>query len=535
MAYYFEHVKLLSYEHRPVFLGAGLRYRVEKRLKITGRLKDDDTYSGAKIVLSKEALVLDSANNYQDILLNGISFGSGRIDSIDFAGGTLARDEDYTFNISCFEAGDLSGAVSGVYAGLSWPSPEKLEQITESLSFQLDDKGDSQYSHEIAIGYLNAGGATAAIVLAKALATIFFNAASGLGAFLGSYSNISLAKKLHTESYNQIDGACSFSETALIPANTVGNYAYNVSYSLQTGQDGFTNIEENCSIQGLTNPPYAGASEGLAALKNGAYTRCAAIYAAYGLSNATLKTTPLSRGISINKFTGDIAVKTTFSNNPKYNSAAIWEYNISASRDNDGYYTMQESGSVIGQGAYNSEEKFFSADSFYDASVAPSCAARCNTLYQSSSGRSGSLTLSSHTRQEDKLIGKLTYSFTYTDNTLFSAGAIKRSEYSLSISKAVPLAQVYGIFNYGEIAQNQYQSSLSTIEYSVSYKGKRDTSINTYLTAAKSFINANLPSTSDRYISACQYSIRPESNDFSLRLTILYSNTNKAFTDTSID
>ena len=100
MAYYFEHVKLLSYEHRPVFLGAGLRYRVEKRLKITGRLKDNNTYSGAKTVLSKEALVLDSANNYQDVILNGISFGSGRIDSIDFAGGTLARDEDYTFNIS---------------------------------------------------------------------------------------------------------------------------------------------------------------------------------------------------------------------------------------------------------------------------------------------------------------------------------------------------------------------------------------------------------------------------------------------------
>lgn len=535
MSLYFEHVKLLSYEHRPVFTGAGLRYRLEKNLQITGRLVDDNSYSGASTVLGKEIQVLDAASDYQEVILNGISFGTGRVESVDFEGGTLARDEDYTFSIKCFEEGDLSGAVGGVYAGLSWASPEKLETIQETLSFETDSNNDATYQHEVSVHYLNAGSVAASFTLAKALVAIFLNATSGLGAFLGSYSGLSLSRKMYSEAYNLVEGSCSFSETALIPATAFGNYSYSVNYAIATGQDGFTDVTETCSIKGLTSRPYYGALEGLDALKAGAYTRCSALHIAYAFSNVALKTTPISIGVSNDKFMGDISLKTAFSNNPKYNSSAIWEYTIETTRESDGYYSVQESGSVTGQGAFGSLARLDSAKTFFNASVSPSAAARCNTLYQNASGRSSSLTLVKQSLAENRIAGQLSYTFAYTDNSLFSAGDIKRAEYSLSVSRGVPVSQTYGLFNFKEITQSQQQTSLGQTDYSVTLRGKRGTALSTYLTTAKAFINSNLPVSSDRYISACQYSISPEANGFSLQLTILYANDNKAFDSVSLD
>ena len=76
MALYFTNVKLLEYTHTPVSLGAGLRYRLEKQFKITGRLLDE-TYSGPLALLQQQDLLLGRAVDYQDINLNGVSFGAG--------------------------------------------------------------------------------------------------------------------------------------------------------------------------------------------------------------------------------------------------------------------------------------------------------------------------------------------------------------------------------------------------------------------------------------------------------------------------
>lgn len=534
MAFYFEHVQLLGYDHSPIFLGAGLRYRVEKKLRIKGRLSSYTSYSGAQTIIDKETLVLDGAQDYQEVILNGISFGTGRVEGITFQGGTLVHAETYDYEITCFEEGDLSTAVSGVYSGLSWASPEDIESISESLSFESNEQNDATYQHEISVQYLNSGSVTNRINLAKALATIFFNATSGLGAFLGSYSNISLARKVHSESFDLVGGACSFAESAVIPATASGNYSYNVSYSLTLGQDGYSNIEETCSIQGLTSPPYAGASAGLTALRSGAFTRCNVVYNAYDFSNVALKTTPIALGISTNKFTGDIVLKTAFSNDPKYNTTAIWVYSLDASKDSQGYWSVSEKGSVIGLGAFNSAQKYQAAEDFFTATVSPNIASRCATFYQSSSGRSITLTKVGSSRSENRLQGALEYSVDYTDNSLFSTGDIKRAEYQISTSRATHLAKTYSVFNFKEIVQSQKQSTPSEISFDATFRGKRGTPLSTYLTAAKAFVNANLPGTTDRYISACDYSLSPETNAFSFKLNLLYFNEHKDRTDISM-
>src|ERR1043165_4877785 len=142
MALEFFHVKLLRYRHTPVLFEAGLRYRIEKKVTITGRLADLRNAAGVNALFSKEDILLAAAADYDGIILNGINFGRGRVENVGFEGGIMVRDEDYTYEITCYEDGNLFNATNGVYAGLSWTDANKIEKLDESFEFQEDEAGD---------------------------------------------------------------------------------------------------------------------------------------------------------------------------------------------------------------------------------------------------------------------------------------------------------------------------------------------------------------------------------------------------------
>jgi len=534
MALEFHHVKLLKYSHTPVLLDAGLRFRIEKRLSIIGRLADINNTSGVNSLNTKEQQVLTAATDYDDIVLNGVSFGVGRIDNIQFDGGVMVRDENYTYDITCYEEGDLFNATNGVYQGLSWTNAKNIETLSESLSYQEDKDGTQNYSHSVEIKFTNYSSATAGINSAKTLASIFFNAKSGLGAFLGDFTGISSAKKLHSESYNLIDCSCSFTETCSIPKERYGNYSKSFNYSVSKETNGFVTVTEQCSIKGLTTPPYAGAQEGLNSLLPGAFARCSDIYDVYDFSDAPLFESPVSRAISINKFTGEISIESVYSNDPKYHLLATWEYTLECSRDEQNYYTITESGRVNGHGR-PLVEKMGNAVSFFNATVAPDILARVTDLYSAASGRSLSLFLTSQSDSRDEYGGSINYSRSYTDSNLYSSGDIRKTEVSIVHSKPTHLVQNYNIFNHKEIVQSQKQSTMGEIQYDIKLRGKRGTSITTYLSAAQSIVNGALPAYDDRYVESVQYNLSPRENAFDFSLTLRYAGVHKSRNDIILD
>ncbi len=533
MALVFTNVKLLQYSHTPVLFEAGLRYRIEKKFTITGHLSHN-AYAGSAPMFALEQQILLGATDYEDIILNGISFGSGKIDNISFAGGTMAHAEDYTYSITCYEDGDLFNATSGVYQGLTFASAKDIEELTETFDFEESDTGEKTYNHAISVRYTNYSSVAAGIALAKALAAVFFNATSGLGAFLNSYANIGAAKKVYTENYNLVNCSASFTETAVIPPNNAGVYAYSLSYSLQLDEEGFVGITETCQIRGLSSPKFAGAAVGLTALTPGSFTRSQDVYANYGFSSATLFSQPVNRNVTLDKFTGTITLVTEYSNNPKYQTNAIWEYTIEIVQDQDGYYTITESGTITGYGQ-PLLSKFQSANDFYSTTVNPNAIVRATALYTSVSGRTLGLIQIKSSVTQNVNAGTIGYSIAHTDNNLYSAGAIKKIVATISLQNPVHLTQKYNVFNFKEVIQPQNQSTLAEIDYSVNYQGKRGTAISTYLAAAKAFVNANLPATTDRYIDSCQYSFHPQDNSFDFSLKIIYVGTHKLFTNISLD
>jgi hypothetical protein len=134
MALLFSNVKLLQYTHSPVRLDAGLRYRIEKQFTISGRLLDE-TYSGPNELLQQQDALLGGAVDYEEIILNGISFGRGKVNSVNFSGGTMVRTEDYEYSIVCYDEGALTNGSGGVYTGITWTHTDEIEELAINDGF----------------------------------------------------------------------------------------------------------------------------------------------------------------------------------------------------------------------------------------------------------------------------------------------------------------------------------------------------------------------------------------------------------------
>lgn len=536
MALYFDKVKLLSYTHSPVLLGAGLRFRIDKKLTIRGYLIDKTSNEPAQALINKEELILRFATDYDTIILEGISFGSGRITNINFEGGVLARDEEYTYEIECYEEGDLFNATSGVYSGLTWASARQIESIDENFEYSENEDGDKSYNHNFSVKYREYTTDAQGINLAKAIAANFFNSTSGLGAYLNNYTNLSGKQRLYTETYNTVDCSASFQEIINIPKLFVGNYSYGLSYDIELDSEGFVNITETVDIQGLTKPPLAGAEEGYLALKDAAYTRSNSVYTAYNFSTSTLYNSPISKSQTKNQFVGTISFSHTYTNNPRYQDFAIWEKTIEISLDRENYYTVTENGSVRGFGR-PTLDKYLNAINFYNNVVkGPQVDSRIDALY-ATTGRVYDLYLINQQFSKNEIEGQITYSYSFTDDDRLSDDDFKKREIDINISNPVHLIQNYSIFNHKEIIQSQRNSSLASHNITINLYGKRGVPFSTYLTEAKNLVvDYSLPliPTLDMFIDNVSYNPDPINNRMTFSLSYTYVGGNKAFTDISV-
>lgn len=516
---YFEKPQILSYTHSPVFLDAGLRYRIDKKLTVKGVIirKVDDA---VQQIITAENLILSGANDYEDIYLAGQFFGKGRILNINFNGGTLIPREEYTYDIECYEDGNLFNALNGVYQGLAWPNARKIESIDESFDYSESEAGDKTYNHSFSVKYREAVTRDDAISMAKIIASEFFSATSGLGSFLNSYSGLSGKKRFYTETYDLVNTTVSIEETLTIPANLAGNYSYGLSYNIDLNEDGFVNVTENIEIQGLTKPPYAGAEEGFLALKTGAYSRCNTVYTAYGFSNVSLYDTPISIDTKINKFKGEIIASATFTNNPKYQNFAIWERTTELTLNEANYYIVSERGSIRGMGRPNIN-KYINALNFYNDNVkSPHVDDRLQTLY-SGTGRTHTLYLQTSSFSKNEFQGIISYEVSKTDDDRLSTNDIRSVSTEITLKNPVHMIEKYDILNYKQIAQTQKQSTLGQKNISIQLQGKRGIPIQTYIDKAKLICQSEEP-VEEHYISNVQYSFSPNLNNFNFNLDFIF-------------
>ncbi len=530
---YFDCAQLLSYTHTPKFFGGSdFRYAIEKKFAVEGLLTDWDNTSGISGVIAKQHLLISGANDYEPIYLNNILFGSGKIDSIKLAEDNLVREDAYVFDITCVETGSLWNYLSGYLSGINFDSNTYLiDSFDEKLSWEKGEDGVQTYNHNIQVLYNRQFPALTGINLGKIFAQNLFNSTQGLFPFLGQYQNLGNYKRLYAETYNLITRGCGFSAIARILPNETAGYSYTLDYNLQLNEDGYTDITENCDIQGVYTPRAAYAESGFNALLPNVLTRISGVYTGYAFSTLPLYSQPLVKNITTNKFEGKKSFSHSFTNNPKYKNTAIWEYQNEINKDANGYITSSENGTVKGLGR-PLLDKYQNAYNFYTGTVLTGIDFRIGTYYSGFTTNPHSLITIHQDFGRDEFKGEITYGREATDNNLFiNASGIKKSEIEISIRNPVHLVQAFNVFNYKELIQSQNTVTQGEVGITVKLRGKRTNTRQNYFDFAGPIVSGYINYGTDTYLEDINYQMNPLNTDFNINAVFKFNSGYKTLGD----
>jgi hypothetical protein len=436
----FQDVKLLAYEHKNNFWGdKSFRYGSTISMSIKGHVLNLSNVFGVKGTFSICKALSDSLGSYQDITINGQSYGTGKIKKVEFDSGNWVRATEYTASIeiiqegSFFDFGDkefdqqiINSIKGGVYF---------LEDFSESYSADYSSNEDSisgTHSVDVKMSTLYSGDK---ILFAKNLASVIFSKTFVEKLSEKAYVKPSelLRKDYYSENYDTINGACGFKRNFSY-SNTTDCFSKKRSITINLGEDGITNVTESNSIQGecLNSTLFDSAEAGFSSEIPGAFTRCLAVFTTYrtqfGIVN-TLINKELERSVKRNKFTGEIQYSVTFTNDKRRKGNYNYEYTLDLSRSEDFIWSAVEAGSVIGDGVIGSAQRFDNALTGWGIESG-NITSRVESFYGSNASikpNPSSLKFIGKSVTHSPFDGMVSYSWSYTDDlTLNMNGDVRR-------------------------------------------------------------------------------------------------------------
>ena len=509
----FSNATVLGITRKSEFIGDTARYKTTKELKIEGYLLNLGNTDGVAGVLSELEAFDASANNWQDIILNGVDMGQGTIVNLNFAQDRDVTKKTYTATIRIPEQGDFSSLIGTDYTGLGYTNFQFLEHFSESSSFQGGIKKDT-YSQNIKIT-LKGPYSLNAVTAAQTIAHNFLENNDLINTVGTQYNNQSV-KKYYDESYDEINNVFDFSYKYDINNDSNGVYSLTRSHTLDFDTAGIAKVIEKAEYQGHTPTQFDTANTQARIDIGNAYTRCAAIFAGYlnSSQNRSLSTNALSKSWVGNPFDGKITYSITFSNAAKISAyTSYWEYEISVDKSEAGNYSLTESGNVVGFG-HVIETKYSNALADWKGHIQNSISTRLAPYYTAG----GNLRLLSDSTTYQKVTGKITYNVKYTDSdSLLTSQDVRKATIIVSKQFNRNLNSSYKILNAKEIVQVQPNLLPNMTSYNISLNGKSTLDINTYLAAAKAYVAGY---DSNSFLSEASYSFNPFSRNFTLNVGI---------------
>lgn len=517
----FPNVSLLGLSQESRFLDAGFQYSANRRLSIQGLLLDlANGFGVTGIWDGPEGLLatVRNQNNYQDLLLNGVSFGSGKVESITFDPGLDVRTKTYNATITVQDSGNLFNLTGFFYSGIDISQFRYLNTFSETYAFDKKPNGGYAYTHGANVQFSSGVGQLNAIQAAQSLVRTLFTG-SNLGlAFYSGYTN-KQGKRFITESYNLIDNGCSFQETFDFD-NDLGSYSATRTNTVDFSEQGIIRATEHGNIRGIENPNYQKALGALGIEMSGAYARCSGAAAYYLTSGTLLLSVPVSQGRTLDIFGNNLNYDVTYDNNPNNSGTFFWDYTQQVSRT-DGIGTVTEQGTVIGRGE-NRTLAFGAAQAGY-TTIKPSLTGMATSLFLSSFGSATNF-LSSKRETQSPYQGQIGYTYEYSnDPALIANDGVRRKEVTVSSAPPLYAYNKLGIFNVGEIVQDDHQNTVGATVITVATEGDKTVGLPTFLSVSLGEILSRAPAGNDRYVGDASYSYDPTNNAANVRLTWVYN------------
>jgi len=287
----FDCAEVLGYRYSYQFLGENFNYRNEKNLTIKGRVGDLTNYSGVSPTWNSMEVFLSGLQDFDELVINGLSFGSGFITDIQFDQGVDVREKRYTASLLIHETGSLHNLTGAYYSELSQANGFKdqdfrlVNDLSEDFEFTRGDNGTYEYSRNISMS-IESGDGSNAINLAKDIANSLFSYQTSLPVFHSQYPNfhINSGKRYFSEEYDLINSSYSFSENFKFQSGNLP-YIWNYGHSLTYDELGYFSVEERGNIEGIVTSGYETALGIYNSQIPNSYSRCSGVLTNYLNSN----------------------------------------------------------------------------------------------------------------------------------------------------------------------------------------------------------------------------------------------------------
>jgi hypothetical protein len=254
-----------------------------------------------------------------------------------------------------------------------------FESFSENFSFTLNDNWEYSFNQNVSFT-LRQKTSTPTDLAQKAKTIIrhlFLVDPPKLGYLDARYNNFIQTIKQRgrlNESYDSITNSYSFSRSVSAKSGAYkselrgGNWSADLNYAVSVDQNGSVAVTETANIESFLTAAsgetaeslYKYAYDGFVKVKKSAYSRCQNIFKDFVKTSEVkwlpkklewkladnLKTNYVSFGRNINRTNGTISYTMAFTNNPRMHEEAIFEYTISASKDQDKVTTVTESGTI---------------------------------------------------------------------------------------------------------------------------------------------------------------------------------------------
>jgi hypothetical protein len=450
----FQNAKLLTYEHRNNFWGdKGFRYGSTVSMSINGYILDLSNTSGVKDVFNACKNLSDSLNINQEIVIDGVNYGIGKVTSVSFDSGNWVKATEYTASIEIIDQGNLQNYPSDInFDGSIIESIksniEYVEDFSESYSIDYSSNEDlvsGNHSINLKISSLFGGDK---IAFAKNLASVLFSKtfSEKLSTIAYSKPPENLRKDYYSETYDSINGSCGFKRNFSY-SNSSNCFSVDRSVVVSLGEDGFTTVTESNTINGecLQSTLFDSALAAFTSQIEGCYSRCNEAYNTYKSSfsvQGDLINEEMERSVSKNRFTGEIQYSVAFTNDKRVKNDYTYEYTLDLSRSEDFIWNANESGSIRGRGVLGSPEKFQKAFSGWN-SERGAINSRVSSFYSANAEikpTAYQLKLINKNTTHQPFEGVVSYSWDYTDDpTLDMSNQVRRRSIQITDSKATVL------------------------------------------------------------------------------------------------
>ncbi|MEK6879602.1 MAG: hypothetical protein AABY22_08345 [Nanoarchaeota archaeon] len=529
----FSTARLLQYSHQKEFFGQNLFYfKTTKNLTIQGTFWQYNRQSGVSGIYEDINSFLSQSHDYQPITIGGITFGTGRINNINFEEGTDVQIKNWTADIVCYDTGNLFNFTGGNYNGINTSNFSALDRLDESFNFNQDQANKNTYSHTVNIRF-NSGIGLQPISLAKTLAASLMSINSITG-FLGNYSGTE--KKTYQERYNLQTNECSFTENVEYDQKSGSNYSITYTNEIRTDQGGITTVSENGIIKGLYQPLSGSVISGFDAEQANFFTRCSGIFSTYGPgSGYVLFNYPIEKKVDFDHFRGILQYNYTFSNNPALKTSGIWEYEHNLDRDISNIYRVNERGSVKGIGRSRSD-KFNAAINQFNA-ISGTILTRTSGVYNTLTSGTLPLFLIRQSYGRNEAGGEINYETNYTDDvSLVSNSRIRKQEITYTDNLFTPLVNRFDIVNVKELVQNVSGiPNLASRNFNLKLIGARAVTLQEYIASGKNIAASYVPSSGvfgqDIWLNDLSYSYDSGNNNFTLNADWLATSGGSTFHD----